>query len=168
MRLKERVRCSAQIKAWVKATGGWDKNADGSSNPQENFPAVHPPADEPEDEQGEAIARDRSVGPGEQAGTEVRLEQVPHPRSQKLRHEVNGDRVHANDDEELGPLAVTAHVDEPVEGGEERDDEAATAEGPRRGPDALDDRANRDPEEETGGGEQESGDEERLNLGLRR
>lgn len=53
--------------------------------------------------------------------------------------EVGGDGVHADDDEREGEGAVATLFDDPEEGGQKIEAEAAAEEGPGRGPDALDD-----------------------------
>jgi len=75
--------------------------------------------------------------------------------------EIGGDGVHADDDEREGEGAVASLFDDPEEGRQEIEAEAAAEEGPGRGPDALDDGVDAEEmKDDCGGHERGTGEEE--------
>ena len=73
-------------------------------------------------------------GAFEEAVAEPGPADAADPTGGELVGEVDGDGVHADDDEREGPRFVSLDVDEPVEEREDPEDDGAAVEGPRRSP----------------------------------
>ena len=114
------------------------------SDADEELPAVEPPAEGPEDGEDEEALGEGAGGALEEAVAEPGAAGGDDPAFGELVGEVDGDGVHADDDEREGPRFVSLDVDEPVEEREDPEDDGAAVKGPRRGPELLDDGADRD------------------------
>ncbi len=112
------------------------------SEAQEDFTAVHPVGDEGDDEEAGDAGHDAlHFGAEEEdvALAEVGLHGLGEPDFQGVAHEVEGEGIHADDDEEEGPATVLLHIDELMKCGEEEHADAAAEEDPGRGPEVFDD-----------------------------
>ena len=140
----------------------------GGSDAEEEAFAEHPVEDEPVGDEGEG-AEEGGLGGGaaevEEAKAKMDAEAAFYKIFAEVGDEVGGDGVHADDDEGEGDAAILFDVDDPGEGGEEEEADAAGEEGPGRGPDALDDGADAGEVKEEAGGDEEAGGEEELAQG---
>ena len=114
-----------------------------SLNPDKHLPLPQPPAEGPEDGEDEEALGEGAVSAIEEAAAEPGLADAADPTGGELVREVDGDGVHADDDEREGPRFVSFDVDEPVEEREDPEDDGAAVKGPRRSPELLDDGADR-------------------------
>ena len=110
-------------------------------DPDEDFAAVEPPAEGPEDGEDEEALHERSGGAFEEGVAEPGAADAADPAGGELVGDVDGDGVHADDDEREGPGFVAFDVDDPVEESEGPEDDGAAVKGPGGRPEAFDDGA---------------------------
>ena len=75
-----------------------------------------------------------AVGAFEEAAAKPGLADAANPAGGELIREVDGDGVHADDDEREGPRFVSFDVDEPVKEREDPEADGSAVKGPRRRP----------------------------------
>src|SRR4051794_33950781 len=86
-----------------------------ASEPQKDFPSIHPPDDEPHDEQHRAALQRRDpelAEAGEDLLAEMNAQLLADEAGAHLKHGVERDRVEADDDQREGPAFPTAAVDD--------------------------------------------------------
>lgn len=141
-----------------------DSNSGLPSDAEEDFALVHPVEEIPIDQHDGDAEQERLKSGAEDLEdfvAEVNVEGVDDELFPQMRDEVRCNRVHADDDEREGPLAVVLHVDNPRKGDEEEEADAAAEECPAWCPHALDDGADSsEVKEQAGGEERKPGDEE--------
>ena len=106
-------------------------------NPEEDFAAVHPPEEQPLDEQHADPEEEWfESGPGKlkQRGAEVAREGSGDEVVEEMGDEVGGDGVHADHDEEERPGAAIPDVHDEIERGEKEKTPAARKKHPTRRP----------------------------------
>ena len=95
------------------------------SDPDKHLPAVEPPAEGPEDGEDEEALGEGAVNAFEEAAAEPGAADGDDPAFGDLIGDVDGDGVHADDDEREGPSFAAFDVDEPVGEGEGPEDHGA-------------------------------------------
>src|SRR5215469_5393873 len=85
------------------------------SNLDEDLLPVQPEADQPEHEERRGRPDERAIRPVEEVLAEVDTQRRGNIRLHELRHQVDGDRVHANNDQGERPPAIPGQVDYGVE-----------------------------------------------------
>ena len=109
------------------------------SDAYKHLPLPQPPAEGPEDGEDEEALGEGAVGAFEEGVAEPGAADAADPAGGELVGDVDGDGVHADDDEREGPRFVAPDVDGPVEEGEGPEYHGAAVKGPRGRPEAFDD-----------------------------
>ena len=113
--------------------------------PEEDFPAIHPEYDEPNNKQAASSDQrrlERFTQNSEKTGSKMPLEEIGQRIFERVAHQVKRQRVHANNDERKRPSPPLTHINDVVKRRENKEAATATEKSPRRRPQMLHNRAN--------------------------
>jgi hypothetical protein len=111
------------------------------SDAYKHLPLPEPPAEGPEDGEDEEALHEGAGGAFEESVAEPGAADAADPAGGELIGDVDGDGVHADDDEREGPGFVALDVDDVVEEGEGPEDDGTAVKCPGGRPEAFDDGA---------------------------